>query len=671
MALPRDGIAKSCGIQDDEGLQVAENSLCRHLSWGAGHFLWVRVVLRLKHSMAEGPTVSRVAGERLDSWKEISAYLKRDPRTLQRWEKNEDLPVHRHVHDSQVSVYAYRHELDAWLASRTVSNGKGVPSQTWYARPRNWAVATAVAALVVATFSILRTRPAPVPRAGRAFRQLQANAEVDYTSSVSPDGRYLSFTDHRSGALGIRDLVSGTNRLLSRKASDPSYSAFDAVFSPDGKSIIYSWIAASRPWEVHQVNLDGTGERIVTKQRGKVQLLDWSVDGKYVAIIADQQLGLMSTSNGAIRIVKRLGAIAVQRAAFSRDGTYLVYDAPSAMRSDSDIFLLSVDGREDRPLIQTPANEFMVGWDPKGDHIVFGSDRTGTAGIWRTGFRNGRTQGEPELLQEDVGRVLPISVTQSGSVMLLRFSEVADVYFSQIGSSEAPKPLPGDVIGLRSSPSYSPDGRKLLYESSRDRTVRVRALDSNAEQTIYPKLKFFQKPRWAGGGKAIEISGTDGRTQGSWRVADTGEVTLLEAGRPKPVYTPSEGQLGPGDATPSPDKSLVAVAVRGYPKAYNSLLLVPSHGGDPRELVRIKQPDRFTASFAWSPDGNFLYFARHSDAGTEVMRISVRGGPPEPIGLRMPMIRNLSIHPDGKHIVFEAGESNATELWALDGFLSQ
>lgn len=51
---------------------------------------------------------STPAGERLDSWKEISAYLKRDPRTLQRWEKKEGLPVHRHIHESQVSIYAYR-----------------------------------------------------------------------------------------------------------------------------------------------------------------------------------------------------------------------------------------------------------------------------------------------------------------------------------------------------------------------------------------------------------------------------------------------------------------------------------------------------------------------------------------------------------------------------------
>jgi len=55
---------------------------------------------------------------RLDSWKDIAAYLKRDVSTVQRWEKRERMPVHRHVHDKLGSVYAFRSELDAWWADR-------------------------------------------------------------------------------------------------------------------------------------------------------------------------------------------------------------------------------------------------------------------------------------------------------------------------------------------------------------------------------------------------------------------------------------------------------------------------------------------------------------------------------------------------------------------------
>jgi hypothetical protein len=59
--------------------------------------------------------------DRLDSWKDISAYLRRDVRTVQLWEKNEGLPIHRHVHTKRGSVYAYKAELDAWRNSRAAA----------------------------------------------------------------------------------------------------------------------------------------------------------------------------------------------------------------------------------------------------------------------------------------------------------------------------------------------------------------------------------------------------------------------------------------------------------------------------------------------------------------------------------------------------------------------
>jgi TolB-like protein/Tfp pilus assembly protein PilF len=51
--------------------------------------------------------------DRLDSWKEIAAYLRRDESTVRRWEKD-GLPVHRHRHKLRAAVFAYKSELDAW-----------------------------------------------------------------------------------------------------------------------------------------------------------------------------------------------------------------------------------------------------------------------------------------------------------------------------------------------------------------------------------------------------------------------------------------------------------------------------------------------------------------------------------------------------------------------------
>jgi len=67
-----------------------------------------------------GPTSEGVPenADRLDSWKDIASYLQRDVSTVQRWEKRESMPVHRHVHDKLGSVYAFRSELDVWWRGR-------------------------------------------------------------------------------------------------------------------------------------------------------------------------------------------------------------------------------------------------------------------------------------------------------------------------------------------------------------------------------------------------------------------------------------------------------------------------------------------------------------------------------------------------------------------------
>lgn len=67
------------------------------------------------------PPVEADPFDRLDSWKDIASYLRRDVSTVQRWEKREAMPVHRHVHEKLGSVYAFRSELDAWSRGRGVA----------------------------------------------------------------------------------------------------------------------------------------------------------------------------------------------------------------------------------------------------------------------------------------------------------------------------------------------------------------------------------------------------------------------------------------------------------------------------------------------------------------------------------------------------------------------
>jgi len=99
--------------------------------------------------------------ERLDSWKEIAAYLKRDERTVRRWEA-EGLPVHRKIHKKQASVFAYKAEIDSWwnsgrerLEAESPSRPEILVAETGRASRRKvvWILALGTAAIVASVFA--------------------------------------------------------------------------------------------------------------------------------------------------------------------------------------------------------------------------------------------------------------------------------------------------------------------------------------------------------------------------------------------------------------------------------------------------------------------------------------------------------------------------------------
>jgi TolB-like protein/Tfp pilus assembly protein PilF len=176
----------------------------------------------------DAPPSDTMSKDRLDSWKEIAAYLHRDVTTVQRWEKREGMPVHRHVHDRSGSVYAYPAELDTWLQSRKLpseeekglepespadlepdaSPAKSPSATTWFLL-----AAVGLIALIGVTYIVGLSRPkdAVHPRirslAVIPLKNLSGDAAQEYLA----DG----MTEAVIGRLsGIRDL-----RVVSRTSS--------------------------------------------------------------------------------------------------------------------------------------------------------------------------------------------------------------------------------------------------------------------------------------------------------------------------------------------------------------------------------------------------------------------------------------------------------------------
>ncbi|MGB9146162.1 MAG: tetratricopeptide repeat protein [Acidobacteriaceae bacterium] len=151
------------------------------------------------HRSIEIPSLGRPPEKRLDSWKEIAAYLNRDITTVQRWEKREAMPVHRHLHAKRGSVYALTHELDAWVVSRRLrieaalpvlaAGTAAHPNRASFPRVRPALVSVLILALGVASWLALRHRTAapaaPAPAKIRSLavlplRNLSGDPNQDY-----------------------------------------------------------------------------------------------------------------------------------------------------------------------------------------------------------------------------------------------------------------------------------------------------------------------------------------------------------------------------------------------------------------------------------------------------------------------------------------------------------
>ncbi len=129
-------------------------------------------------------------GRRLESWKEIAAYLGRDVTTLRRWEKREGLPVYRLQHNKLGSIYAYTSELDAWRNRQTTAGATDAPDaeaedQPTRIRPvRRWLVVGGVAVFGLLVAAYLSTRSSS--SSSRAYNVTEEDTVVvaDFANST-------------------------------------------------------------------------------------------------------------------------------------------------------------------------------------------------------------------------------------------------------------------------------------------------------------------------------------------------------------------------------------------------------------------------------------------------------------------------------------------------------
>jgi tetratricopeptide (TPR) repeat protein len=184
------------------------------------------------------------SADRLDTWKEVAAHLRRSVRTVQRWEREEGLPVHRHRHDKLGSIYAFRHELDTWWATRGntlqdpeshVLETPAAPALAPPARLGRWLILSAVGAAVAAlvAFAVaIASRPSITDESTNAHaphRLLIADFE-NLTGDPALSGGLRDALQEQLSTSRLADVVPPDQiALMLRLMKRPAATAIDAT----------------------------------------------------------------------------------------------------------------------------------------------------------------------------------------------------------------------------------------------------------------------------------------------------------------------------------------------------------------------------------------------------------------------------------------------------------
>ncbi len=217
-----------------------------------------------------------------------------------------------------------------------------------------------------------------------------------FTPLWSPDGKRIFFKWNQDG---IRDLWripvdKKGNPRGSIKQVTTGWNLFDFSLSTDGSKLAYcKEIPLDNIWSL-PLKTDQTLKMEdaiqVTAKNQHVHYLAISPDYEWFAFIsAGKAFSDLSIIRKDGKELRQLTADSLEEAgpSWSPDSKRIAYHAAVPNRNN-DIYTVSIVGGTVSPIINHPANDSYPSWSPKGDTIIFQSDRSGNEDIWMVSLHN-------------------------------------------------------------------------------------------------------------------------------------------------------------------------------------------------------------------------------------------------------------------------------------------
>jgi Tol biopolymer transport system component/DNA-binding winged helix-turn-helix (wHTH) protein len=474
--------------------------------------------------------------------------------------------------------YRFVGQVDAPIVQMqpaTEERFRKVPARTW------WASAGIILLVLLCGLESWRYTRA---RSAGATRPMEVVPLVGLDGAqsrpaFSPDGNQIAFVLRNTNSPGIYTmLVSGGKPLRLTTGSQDNYPRW----SPDGRQIAFTREAEEGVAIFAIPSLGGTERRLYAGPAVHFpHSFDWSPNGQFLAISESNRdrtharIAILSLADSGIR---RLTEPAEQdidiEPAFSPDGSTVAFVRSNAGGMVSELYVVPTSGGEAKRLTFDQRTIWSLpAWTPDGNEILFTSSRSGSPSLWRISAAGGTPQ---PVAGSSVNGQCPTLSLKGNQLAYQQMVHQTDIWRFTPTDMKVQQSKPALVIGAKGwnvRPQYSPDGKKIAFQSS---------------QSGYHEI-------W--------ICDSDG--------SNCGSLTSLKGIAGAPRWSP-DGRY---------------IAFEYHPHSYTDLYVAEIGGGQPRLVPTF--PDADNGGPSWSRDGQWLYFYSDREHGRfQIYKTRVSGGSP-------------------------------------------
>ena len=410
--------------------------------------------------------------------------------------------------------------------------------------------------------------------------------------------------------------VSDSNGSNARRIyiEKPGGHCHQPIWSPDGRFIYFVKGIPNDELDIWRVRADGSSsiaERI-TRHNARVRDPAWLDDRTLVySATAEVRSGQwLYTLDIERRIPHRVSSgVLEQYQSVAVSQTLPRRIVCTVARPAASLWKIPVSSRTEPEISARPVavqNTRAFGPRFARDDLLFLSSRDGLDGIWRWDGSSAR-----ELWRGSDGAVLaPPSVSPDGNRICFSWRKQGRTYLSVMNANGADRRMLAETLEVRSSPSWSPDGKTIAVAATENEGTRIYIVPVDGGSPVRLVDTPSYDPVWSPDGRYIVYSEP---LRGGLLALN---ATTLERAPVKlpamivPYTTATPYRFAPGK------DALILMKTVNFP--FRNFYSMDLATGRERQLTDLK-PGYVIDSFDVSPDGRYIVFDRSRDNSDIVM----------------------------------------------------